>query len=272
MINTHMLWAYGKLSNLEINCMKSFLSLGYRLNLWTYGDMMNAPKGAELRDARDIIPEAMVFSNKGGSYAGFSDLFRYAVLSKEGGLWADTDVVALIKPEHIPKDRFLVTERIPGGDSLMVNGNVIFNPEPAAGDVIDLALTYSLRFDKANILGDEIGPNLLTAIVSIYPSHGFKFMGPEFANPINWWDCPYPFIAPDFQFDHRYGFIHLFNESWRQNKIDKNLEFPRGSLMDLISRPQEISSSERSGDALLPIAHEISQARIHPIQKASSHR
>jgi hypothetical protein len=270
MINTHMLWAYGKLSNLEINCVKSFLNLGYRLKLWTYGDIINAPKGAELRDAREIIPEEMVFMNKGGSYAGFSDLFRYAVLSKHGGLWADTDVVALIGPDKLPKDKFLVTERIPNEDNLLINGNVIYNPTPGAGDIIDLALSYTLKRNKTDINGDEIGPSLLTSIVSIYPGHGFKIMAPEFANPINWWDCPFPFITPDFQLSQVYGFIHLFNERWRQTKTDKNSEFPRGSLMDLISRPIEIDFTRYGGGACSPIAHRVAQAHIHPIDKPAS--
>jgi hypothetical protein len=264
-----MLWVYGKLSNLEINCVKSFLNLGYRLILWTYSDSVNAPDGVEIRDAREIIPEEMVFMNKRGSYAGFSDLFRYAVISKHGGLWVDTDVVALIGPDDIPKDKFLVTEKIPNEENLLINGNVIFNPAPVVGDVIDLALSYALKFNKNDVLGDEIGPSLLMAIVSIYPGHGFKIMAPEFANPINWWDCPFPFITPDFKLNQRYGFIHLFNESWRQTNTDKNLEFPRGSLMDLISRRLEIGSSTCGSDALLPTAQEIRQAHIHPIHKAA---
>jgi len=33
--------------------MQSFLSLGYRLNLWTYGDISNASVGTKIRDAND---------------------------------------------------------------------------------------------------------------------------------------------------------------------------------------------------------------------------
>jgi Glycosyltransferase sugar-binding region containing DXD motif len=262
MIDTHMFWAYGNVSNLEILCMNSFLNLGYDLSLWTYGDISNAPKGTKIRDARDIMPEENVFLNGFGSYASFSDLFRYATLCKHGGLWADTDVIALIRPEHLPQYKFLVTQRSYNGNDFLLNNNVIFNPTPSKGDVIELALAYSSAFPKAHIGWPEIGPNLLMAIVSIYPSHGFKIMAPDFANPVDWWECPHPFLATNFKFKNRYAFIHLYNEMWRRNNVDKNAEFPGGSLLDLISRSVEIKFEESWSDALLPIQDPIIPAHI----------
>ena len=257
-----MLWAYGNVSNLEILCMKSFLNLGYELNLWTYGDISNAPKGTKIRNARDIIPEESLFLNGFGSYAGFSDLFRYAVLCKHGGLWADTDVIALIRPEHLPQYKFLVAQRSHNSNDFLLNGNVIFNPIPSKGDVIELALAYTSTFPKADLGWSEIGPDLLMAIVSIYSGHGFRIMGPDFANPINWWECPHSLLASDFKFKNKPAFIHLFNEMWRRNNVDKNAEFPDGSLLDLISRSVEIDFKEFGTDALLPIQDPIIQAHI----------
>ena len=77
-------------------------------------------------------------------------------------------------------------------------------------------------------------------------------------------------ITPDFQLSQGYGFIHLFNESWRQTKTDKNSEFPRGSFMDLISRPIEIDFTRYGGGAPCQLAHRLAQARIHPIDKPAS--
>ena len=92
---THLFWARGPLSQLERLCIGSFVRQGYATQLWTYGGLDNAPAGAVLRDARDVLPESALFLNRRGSYAGFSDLFRYTVLHRHGGLYSDTDVVAL---------------------------------------------------------------------------------------------------------------------------------------------------------------------------------
>jgi mannosyltransferase OCH1-like enzyme len=231
MIETHMFWAYGNISNLEIICMKSFLKLQYSLNLWTYGDISNAPTGTKIRDAREVLPESKVFLNRYGSYAGFSDLFRYAVLNTQGGLYVDTDVIALKPPIDLPKDRFLVSERVDLNKAWKINGNVIFNPHPSEGNVIDLAFAYSLRFPKADIIWEEIGPDLLTAITNIYRQHNFEIKEPNFANSINPWDCPSALLTPGILLERNAAFLHCYNEMWRRTGIDKNSVYPRGSLM-----------------------------------------
>jgi hypothetical protein len=111
MIKAHLFWAYGKLSKLEQLSLISFVKQGYEVNLWTYGDMPNPPKGVLVKDAREILPESNVFLNQRGSYAGFSDLFRYAVITSIGGLYADTDCIALKPASELPNEAFLVTER-----------------------------------------------------------------------------------------------------------------------------------------------------------------
>lgn len=172
--------------------------------------MPNAPSGAFVRDAREILPKKTVFLNQRGSYASFSDLFSYAVLSKIGGLYADTDVIALKSASELPSTPFIVTERsnqknnfktlvkklLKITDSVCINVNVIYNPNPQEGNLIDLAFAYSLRFPKKNIKWSEIGPSLLNAIVKIYPDHGFVIQDPSFANPINYSDCPKALLSP----------------------------------------------------------------------------
>jgi hypothetical protein len=134
-IKTHMFWAYGDLTMLEKLAAVSFVANGFDLKFWTYGLITNLPNGIELCDARKIIPENRVFKSGSGSYALFADLFRYAVLREQGGLWADTDVVCLASSadfKYIAKDGFLVTERT--RNSIKMNNNLIYHPKPIAGD------------------------------------------------------------------------------------------------------------------------------------------
>ncbi|MDP2154040.1 MAG: glycosyltransferase [Methylotenera sp.] len=245
MVKAHLFWAYGKLTKLEQLSIVSFVKQGYEVNLWTYGDMPNAPKGVLVKDAREILDESEVFLNQRGSYAGFSDLFRYAVLSSLGGLYADTDVIALKPASDLPKEAFLVTERAGTKINLKnllrrvfglqkadrINGNIIYNPNPANGNLIDLAYAYSLRFPKKDVKWSEIGPSLLTAIVKIYPEHGFAIQNPDFANPISYSFCPKKLLETNVNIPDSSFFLHCYNEKWRRAGKDKNQDYPVNSLL-----------------------------------------
>lgn len=227
-VTVHMLWVRGALSQLEALCIASFVSKGYRVRLWTYGGVSNPPHGIDLCDARDVLPEESLFLNQLGSYAGFSDLFRYAVLRQHGGMYADVDVIAIMPADQLPGVPFLVTERARDG-SVKVNGNIIHLPQPCAGDLIDLAFAYASAFPKEQVSWSEIGPSLLTAIVGIHPRHGFAIMPPDFANPVDWWTVPDALLAsatPPECF-----FLHLYNDMWRRARVNKNSPFPPGSLV-----------------------------------------
>jgi glycosyl transferase-like sugar-binding protein len=243
-----MFWAYGNFSNLEQLSTKSFLRNGYQLNIWTYGEISNAPSGAKLRDAREILPESSFFSLPSGSCAPFSDLFRYAVLSNLGGLWVDTDVIALKPFEEPLPQPFLVAERQQIGNikmflkkiflersTIRISNNVIFNPLPSVGNIVDLAYLYSQRFPKEKITWGELGPELLSAIARIYPGHGFTIKKPSFANPIDCWNCPSMLLKPGVKLHKDAAFLHLYNEMWRRAAINKNASFPRHSLMSLLA-------------------------------------
>ena len=228
--HVHMLWVNGELGRLEFDALSSFVRCRFDVQLWNYGLLGNVPKGVKLRDAREVLPESSLFVNRQGSYAAFSDLFRYAVLRKFGGLYSDVDVVALASPEALPDTPFLVTERMRDGRS-KINGNVIHVPQPRSGDLLDLAYAYASVFPKDKISWSEIGPSLLTAIVGIHPEHGFQIMPPDFANGIDWWDCPGKLLS-DQAIPERAAFLHLYNDMWRRSRTDKSLSPPIGSMLE----------------------------------------
>lgn len=108
--NIHGLWIRGTLSPMELLTIQSFISQGYEFILWSYDiDLSNIPQTVVLKDAREIIPEEEVFfyTNKNqfghgkGSYAGFSDIFRYKLLYEHGGWWTDMDITCL---KRLPKN------------------------------------------------------------------------------------------------------------------------------------------------------------------------
>jgi hypothetical protein len=101
-MRVNFLWIGDSLSKMEQLTLKSFLDYGHTSVLWAYNQKcVNIPEGVEIRDAGDIIPHNKVFSYTGtgdcrkGSYGGFSDIFRYYLLLKEGGWYCDMDTTCL---------------------------------------------------------------------------------------------------------------------------------------------------------------------------------
>jgi hypothetical protein len=100
----HALWIGRELQPLEMLTISSFLDMGAEFNLWHYEPIKNRiPKEVKLRNANEILPEGAIFRYPkntylgfgGGSFAGFSDVFRYKVLYEYGGWWSDMDVTCL---------------------------------------------------------------------------------------------------------------------------------------------------------------------------------
>lgn len=221
-MNVNMFWCYGEFSVLEYICAKSFLTNGFELTIWTYGNS-SFIDSAYVRDAREILDESTVFKNKRDSYASFSDYFRYALLSKNpGGLYVDTDVFCLTHPYNIPKQPFLVTQRTING-GLEINNNVIYNPNPDELSLINTSRLISANFNKSEIVWDELGPKLLTKLVEENPLHGFTIYPPNFANPINYWQNHTDFFNFSYEkYVVKPLFLHLYSFMWQVKSIDKN--------------------------------------------------
>ncbi|MDD9856842.1 MAG: glycosyltransferase [Gammaproteobacteria bacterium] len=110
------LWVGERLSPIEQLCVSSFLHHGHEFHLYRYGELAGVPAGARVMDAGAIIPQREVFMHRRGTYAIFSDWFRWALLERLGGWWVDMDVVCL-KP-------FMFDDRLVfGGDKNIVPGS-----------------------------------------------------------------------------------------------------------------------------------------------------
>jgi hypothetical protein len=92
-----MLWVGGALGAVERLSLVSFLANGHPVALYAYGEVTGVPAGVELRDGREVLPEALVAELRyaNGSVALASNLFRYRLQAAGLGLWADIDVVCL---------------------------------------------------------------------------------------------------------------------------------------------------------------------------------
>ncbi len=121
----HALWIGDKLGAISRSCLYSFVMRGHTVHLHTYGEIEDLPKGIVIHDANQIIPESSIFKHKKtGSYALFSDLFRYELLKIVDGIYVDCDVYCL-KPLRIPISGYLLGYEEDG----RVNGAVLALPD-----------------------------------------------------------------------------------------------------------------------------------------------
>lgn len=110
------LWIGEQLSPIEQLCARSFLHHGHEFILYVYDEPAGVPDGVRIKDANAILPASAVFMHNIGTYAIFSDWFRWALLYRCGGWWVDMDVVCL-KP-------FMFDEALVfGGDKNIATGS-----------------------------------------------------------------------------------------------------------------------------------------------------
>jgi Glycosyltransferase sugar-binding region containing DXD motif len=119
----HGLWIGNRLGPMQVLTIRSFLAHGLNFHLWAYDQTLSpVPEGVILKDANQIILYDEVFRYPAngpidvqfgkGSYAGFSDIFRYKLLFEHGGWYTDMDVTCLKEPdfadEYVFRDHWLL--------------------------------------------------------------------------------------------------------------------------------------------------------------------
>jgi hypothetical protein len=102
-------WYGSPLSTIELLSIKSFQNHGHKFVLYVYDMDMEVPPNTIKKNANDIISHSDIFKYC-GSFATFSDIFRYKVLYEYGGIWVDLDMVC-IKPLTINSDFYFASER-----------------------------------------------------------------------------------------------------------------------------------------------------------------
>ena len=103
------LWIGKPLSKLEQLSIKSFIDNGHEYHLYVYDNIQNIPEGTIIKDANEILNKDEIFYYKNGSVSAFSNLFRFTLLYKKGGYWADTDLICT-KPFHFKQDFVISSE------------------------------------------------------------------------------------------------------------------------------------------------------------------
>ncbi len=248
------LWIGDTLSAVERLCIASFLANGYPFHLYAYDEIGNVPSGADLRDARDILPKEKVFRYSSGaeigSLAGFSNFFRWELLLTHGGWWVDMDVVCL-RPFDFSEEVVFGNQN---GDSAAVSVLRFPAGHPLSRDMVARChrpfspLSWSSpaerwrlfwrRFRQGNQPGSvkfsQTGPKLFGQAVA---HHGLiLFAHPQQCfYPVHWTEWRGVFdgtLADGMNRLNGAHAIHLWNELMRRENFDKNGRFPADSVFE----------------------------------------
>ena len=221
-------WCGDSLSPYEVACMRSFVDNGHRFVLYTYQKDLRVPEGVERRDAAALIEPEAYFTYGGaaaGSHALFSNLFRYKLLTDRGGWWVDTDVVCL--SHEIPCFEIFAAFE----DTGRINGAVLRLPK---GHPVARNALHKSQVVRERAQWGELGPELVT---ELFETHGLaSFVQPmPVCYPIHYTEA-IDLLRPSRTHVLRERvrgslFLHLWNEMFRLEQVDKMKLPPAGSLL-----------------------------------------
>ena len=243
------LWIGSELSKLEQLCLKSFLDNGFIFHLYVYDKVKYIPNGVIIKDGNEILDKSEIFTYKNGSVSAFSNLFRFTMLYKKGGYWVDTDIVC-VKNFKINSEIAIASEPNDNYDKNVVSSFLIKLPEKSqiALEAINIILN-----DKKDVITGKIewgcGPKTINTIVN-------KFNLNKYILPWNtvcscgWADYK-SVLNPDYRCNSKtikkkedipneMIIIHLWNNLFRNHKIDKNGKYNEYSLFEVFKKKHNI--------------------------------
>jgi Glycosyltransferase sugar-binding region containing DXD motif len=213
------LWIGAELSVMEKLSIASFLANGHQFHLFVYSDVKNTPAGTVIRDGKEILPASAIFRYRdNGSYAGFSNFFRYELLWKLGGWWVDLDTICL-RPFRFAVDYVFGSEPLPHGGSHPISGVL---KAPPQSPLMQYLTEVCRGKNRETLMWGETGPRLVAEAITRLSLGAYVQTRDAFC-PLGYyeWDRvldPTALVsleAPAFA-------IHLWNEVWRRNDKDKS--------------------------------------------------
>ena len=236
---------HGRMSGLEVTCLKSFLDFGHDLTVFTYDPATITPLFRTADASAIVRPEQIFFytADPGkGSISGFSNLFRYKLLHEFGEFWIDTDVLCLT--DSWPKERDFVA----GWESDKWVGTAVLQlPTWFARESLTRCEELS---DK--VRWGQTGPRLVTEIVMREQLQDRLFRKEQFY-PVwhqNWFEF-FDEESADVTFEKclTSHAAHLWGQMITQNGFDRRLPPPSGSFMGAAVRKHETQEYFASGTA-----------------------
>jgi hypothetical protein len=219
----NMFWHGSALPPYAWSCTQTFIDRGHAIRLFSY-NRIDVPQGVINVDAGSVIKIGDLDCYQ--SIEAFSDRFRYELLFKQGGWWADVDVVCLT--DRLPDTSHAWAEEEPG----VINNAILKLPagDPAAGRLAKRARELVGRSERWG----ATGPHLASEILGSCEPAQRAGSTAEFY-PLHWLEAPrllLPEQASDVSHQIKSAlFLHLWANVFKSVGVDLNHEPPRGSFM-----------------------------------------
>ncbi len=240
LVDIHALWIGNSLGKISESCLKSFVMRGHKVFLHVYDKIENVPQGIIIQDANLTISKDKIIKHKQtGSYALFSDIFRYALLKRVEGVYVDCDVYCL-KPIIRPESGYLLGFE----DNYFINGAILALPQESfvLDSLIKMVCTsnfippwysnmrkmilkfkYLLRLNQGveSLPWGTIGPHAITHYIKNDDS--IKFVSPiDVFYPVHY-NCINQLFDPELNLSDlvskRTLCIHLYNEMLKNRNL-----------------------------------------------------
>lgn len=225
------LWVGPKLSRMERTCIASYLRHGHPFHLFTYEPVYGVPAGVVIKDANHIVASSHI--SRFQNLANFSDFFRYSMLQKVGGWWADLDAYCF-KPFKFSEPYVFSSQYEQGSGVDEVNSGVI--RAPAGSEMMKHCLDRISQMDVKKTEWSAVGPALMMESVHKFKFESYVKTSKVFC-PLRYYEAPLNMIGPascDTVFGDETKSIHLWNEEWRRSGKDKNASYA-GSLYERLA-------------------------------------
>lgn len=248
----------------DVAGLNLFALQGHRVKLYSYRS--ERPRGLDLQielcDASAILSRDSLFKNRArNTFSGFSNMFRYEMLSKVQVTWIDSDV--LPGPHELETKPYMM-----GWESeSSVNGAILRLPSDSK--VLSLLLSRSREISDSKFTWGALGPKLITS--TVYELDLVEKVQPQ--------GLYYPISAAEVWklFQPRFrGWaeettagsqaIHLWNEVFRSagEKLKSYLP-PKGSFLG--NRFSQLESFERDAPRMHPWKIEVAMRVRGPAKR-----
>ena len=237
----------GSLSKMEQLSALSFINQGHEYHLYTYGDVKGIPDGVVVKDASEILDRSEIFTYRNGSYSAFSNYFRFSLLERRGGYWADTDLICVrnLKDfDHMPV--VIITEPDHNYKVQTPTSCLIKLPKGSemAREGVRIQRMHKVLIQKGRLRWSS-GPATVKQLVEKYKLQPYV-LGWRTVCSCNWADAK-SIVEPYGRYHSSVTTrlsrlpvdsycIHLWNEVWRRNGLDKNHTYDYDSLYEELKR------------------------------------